>query len=590
MILQALCGYYDRLAMNPNADIPLLGYARTNVSSCIVIDREGDVKAIRPLMDSTGKKPRPVQLVTPEQPKRAGQRPQPAFLCENANFIFGICDNPLGAEYRFNASKEIHEKVLSCIEDDGAAAILRFFNKRKQGCYDIYGVDPRPLEEIGNIIFQLKGDEQYLHDRPAIKEAWENYRARLSGKVETSQCLISGLVAPVARLHGNISGFGQDKPTLVGFNQNSFVSYGKEQGMNAPVSETAMFKYTTALNLLVADRKHRINLNGDKIVFWAERDAIEEELVAAMFFDMDVPSANSGLDEDTCQMVKATASALLGGKKPSDLKMDPGVRFYMLGMSANRTRLVIRFFHTDTFGSLVERVKQHYDDIGICGRDIARPSPYRLARETAVRRDSENVAPNMEGALLRSILGGTIYPYSIFQQMMVRVRAEAAGDPKKNGGHAFSRERVGFIKGYLNRAMRREGKNNEEMMTVALNESERSTGYLLGRLMALLEKAQKDAIPGVNASIVDKYLNSALATPQMVFPMLLTLSKKHIAKVDNYYMDRRIGELMSCFPSTGFPETLNAEEQGKFMIGYYHQNQALYTKRNNSKTENTEEE
>ncbi len=52
---------------------------------------------------------------------------------------------------------------------------------------------------------------------------------------------------------------------------------------------------------------------------------------------------------------------------------------------------------------------------------------------------------------------------------------------------------------------------------MALNEQEINIAYLLGRLFALLEKAQYDALGKVNASIVDKYLNSALATPQTVF-------------------------------------------------------------------------
>jgi CRISPR-associated protein Csd1 len=219
-------------------------------------------------------------------------------------------------------------------------------------------------------------------------------------------------------------------------------------------------------------------------------------------------------------------------------------------------------------------VRQHYEDLVVVG-DHKVPSIYRILLETAVRRDSDNVAPGLERALMQSILLGTNYPYSLYQAMLRRIRAEGGQDPKKLKGYPINAVRVGILKGYLNRKNRIN--NRKERMTMALNPDERDKGYLLGRLFAVLEKAQKDALGNVNASIVDKYLNSALATPQMVFPMLLTLSKKHNAKSGSFYNDRLTGEIVNQLPSSGFPISLNPEEQGRFIIGYYHQNVSLYT-------------
>ena len=418
----------------------------------------------------------------------------------------------------------------------------------------------------------------YLHERPAIRRAWDSFRASESEDASTGQCLVTGEVGPIARLHGSVGGFGQDKPTMVGFNQPSFESYRKSQGQNAPVSESAAFKYATALNYLIKDRNHHINLHGDKILFWAERNAPVEEALAACFFSPDFVPEDMGLDENASSMIRGILSALFTGKLPEGTEVDQSVRFYVLGVSANKTRLVVRFFHTDTFGGIAARVARHYQDISVVGIDRI-VSPYRILLETAVGRESDNVAPNLEGALMQSILNGAVYPSGLYQAILRRIRAEGGKDPKKAKGHAINPIRVGLLKGYLNRMDRLNQK--KERMTVALNKEEKDIGYLLGRLFALLEKAQKDALGDVNASIVDKYLNSALATPQMVFPMLLTLSKKHIKKADNRYMDRLIGEVVDLIPSTGFPISLNAEEQGRFIIGYYHQNKALYTKREN---------
>jgi CRISPR-associated protein Csd1 len=246
--------------------------------------------------------------------------------------------------------------------------------------------------------------------------------------------------------------------------------------------------------------------------------------------------------------------------------------------------LVIRFFYTDTFGEIEERVKKHYCDIYVDGMRF-QVSPYRILLETAVGRESGNVASNLSGALMQSILNGSSYPFSLYQALLRRIRAEGGKDPQKAKGYAINAIRVGVLKGYLNRIDRLNQK--KERINVALNLEERDVAYVLGRLFALLEKAQKDALGEVNASIVDKYLNSALATPQMVFPMLLALSKTHTSKTDkksegkNYgrYTDRRIAEVVDLLPSSGFPVNLNAEQQGRFIIGYYHQNQALYAKK-----------
>jgi len=578
MILQSLCGYYDRLAEEPSGNVPVMGYEVNNISSCITLDADGNVVGVISLLNDDKK---PVKLITPIQPKRAGQRPEPAFLCENPEFIFGIYKNEAGADYRFHASKEMHEKVLKNVDDVGATAVLSFFEKREKGRFSYIKTDTTALESGGNIIFRLKGEDKYIHERPAIKNAWMQYLSQKTAEAEIGQCLITGETAPIARLHGNVGGFGADKPTLVAFKQDSFVSYRKVQGANAPVSELAAFKYITALDSLISDRNHRINLFGDKVVFWAERNAPLEESAIGYFFGGKIADANDNagsdetvLNERESRKIKSVLASLYTGKNPEELGMDASVRFYILGISSNKTRLVIRFFYTDTFGVLINRLLMHYNDIGVTGpeREPENPSLFQILLETAVNRDRKNVPPTLESALIRSILWGTPYSYSLFIAILNRIRAEANNDSSK----AINRTRVGVLKGYLNRMSK--FNNNGEMVTMALNEQETNTAYLLGRIFALLEKAQYDALGKVNASIVDKYLNSALATPQTVFPMLLTLAEKHISKSEKYYIKMQIGKIVDMISTEGFPQTLNSEEQGKFMIGYYHQRQALYTK------------
>ena len=118
---------------------------------------------------------------------------------------------------------------------------------------------------------------------------------------------------------------------------------------------------------------------------------------------------------------------------------------------------------------------------------------------------------------------------------------------------------------------------------MAINEGSTDTSYVLGRLFSVLEAIQREANPGINATIRDRYFNSACATPASVFPVLIKLKNSHIKKLEresarskNYY-EMEITKLLTKL--SGFPKRLNLEDQGKFILGYYHQTQKKYEKK-----------
>jgi CRISPR-associated protein Csd1 len=563
MILQALCGYYERLAAKSDSGIAMPGWAVTNVTTCITINENGEVVNVLSLIED--KKPKP--MIVPQQPKRSSGV-CPAFLCDNAGYFLGM-DEKKGTQ-KIEATRKLHQEILGKIDDKGAHAVIKFFTTPEH----------KNLDEIdsGNIVFRLSGESNYIHNRPAIRDAWEKRNSDLDENADTAQCLVTGDMAPVERLHGNLSGFGQDKPTLVGFNQESFKSYnltkGTEKepnnGTNAPVSKAAAFRYVTALNALITDPAHIVRMADTKLVFWAEHDAAVEEnfLYMALGGKQDEKQdENVIVDEGSARKIKALLSSVKNGKRPDEHGIESGVTFHILGISAAKTRLVVRFFYSDTFGNLLDRIGQHYRDIEIVGTDwevgkLVKPSGILL--ETAVQHEYKNIPPTLEGALMRSIITGCPYPYSLYNAIITRVRADKI----------INSVRIGVIKGVLNRNARIV--NRKELMTVTLNSEEKNTGYLLGRLFAVLVKEQYDALGKVNATIVDKYLNSALATPQTVFPVLLPLFEKHVSKSEKYFSKQLVQKIVGELLPSGFPQTLNAEDQGRFLIGYYHQRQDFY--------------
>ena len=118
---------------------------------------------------------------------------------------------------------------------------------------------------------------------------------------------------------------------------------------------------------------------------------------------------------------------------------------------------------------------------------------------------------------------------------------------------------------------------------MSLNEQSAIPAYVLGRLFAVLEKVQQEAIGNVNASIKDRYFTSACASPASVFPVLLRLTQHHISKAEfGYVSDRRIQEILNLLDveKNPIPARLALDEQGIFVLGYYHQRAAFYVSKN----------
>lgn len=171
---------------------------------------------------------------------------------------------------------------------------------------------------------------------------------------------------------------------------------------------------------------------------------------------------------------------------------------------------------------------------------------------------------------MRSVLTGMPYPMALYNSILTRIRAD----------QEINRIRVSIIKAYLVRRFRFYNRTSEVVLTMSLNAENRNAGYLLGRLFALLEKAQENANPGINSTIRDRYFGTASASPGSVFPILLRLAQHHIAKAEyGRLMDRRIEGVVSLIDH--FPAHLNLEDQGQFVLGYYQQRQALFKKLDN---------
>jgi CRISPR-associated protein Csd1 len=450
---------------------------------------------------------------------------------------------------------------------------------------------------------------KFAHEDKAIQSAWETYRA--GSDAVQGQCLVTGEFAPVARLHPSIKGirgasaFGG---SLVSFNEYAYESFGKTQGLNSPVSEKTASAYGTALNyLLSSDNENKKFYIGDTtVVYWAES---EEKKYAKAFMGLcepEIVEVEAPAEEETKpardkkaeKKIKKVADKIrrvqaLDTKKLLD-GLDGNPRFYVLGLAPNAARVSVRFFHSDPFDKVVEKIMRHYKDLEIV-KEFEDQHTYLTIRDildetVSPKASDQSAAPLLAGSVFRAILENTPYPAALFNAIINRVRADQ--DDKKARIYKINYPRVAIIKAYLLRKYRNQPENKiQEVLVMSLNEQSTQPAYVLGRLFAVLEKVQQEAIGDVNASIKDRYFTSACASPRTVFPTLLRLSQHHISRAEyGYASDRRIQDILGLLDveKNPIPARLSLDDQGVFVLGYYHQRAAFYVKNENKSIETTE--
>jgi CRISPR-associated protein Csd1 len=569
MIIQALNEHYERLKNIPSENVPLRGFSREKVQFEFVLSPEGKLLQINDLRDE---KKAAKLLIVPE-PIKKSVKIAANFLSGNTGYVLGrgsdekeqSAKDPERARKTFEEFKRLHHEIGDELDDAGIEAVLRFIDEWNPGALENSLCWPKWKDLAdAKIVFRLDGERQYIHDRPAIKEAWLKYYA---GKVSKfhAVCLVTGQKAPIARLHSSIKGVKDAQSSganIVSYNLPSFCSYGKDQSFNGPISEAAMFNYTTALNhLLRRESRQRVQIGDATTVFWAEGET------PVVRFLKDILDPHEGSQDVSA--IRLFLEAVRDGKK-TDLSGTENMKFYVLGLAPNVGRLSIRFWHVSTVEDISRRLGQHFQDMRI-KRDFEDTQPeypgmWQLLHITALRGESKNISPVLAGAVTRSILTGEDYPRTLLTATIERIRAE----------HEVGYLRAAIIKASLVRRNRIQRRNVKEV-GMSLDKEQRDTGYLLGRLFAVLEKAQKDAVPGANTTIKDRFYGSASATPSVVFPQLMRLAQHHIQKSSfGGYLDRITGEIMDSVER--FPTHLSLEGQGMFALGYYHQKQELYRK------------
>lgn len=590
MILSALNDYYQRL-LTQDVGIALPGYSQEKISYVLVLSPAGELVDVQDIRVQAGKKMQP-RLLSAPQPEKRTSGVKSNFLWDKTSYVLGVSAKEGGrSAQEHQAFTELHCTLLADSCDPGLQALLKFLAQWTPEQFQPPLFNAEMLDS--NLVFRLDGQLQYLHDTPAAQAIWSRLQAGAGSK--EGMCLVTGQRQPLARLHPAIKGVNgaqSSGASIVSFNLESFSSYGKAQGDNAPVSEQAAFAYTTVLNHLLRrdDSNHqRLQIGDASVVFWAEAaSTAQADAAETLLWEMLDPPAD---DASETERLRQALNAVASGRALRELnpELEDDTRLYVLGLAPNASRLSIRFWETGSLHSFARRLAEHFQDLALEPQPWkSAPALWRLLLATAPSRDgkskSEDVPPQLAGELTRAILTGSRYPCSLLNQIIMRLRAD--GD--------ISGVRVALCKAVLARDLRLGVKGINEEIPMSLDKEASNPGYRLGRLFAVLESAQRGALgKQVNATIRDRYYGAASATPATVFPMLLKNYANHVAKLRKekpglaVTLEKEVGEIIDGLPQQ-FPRSLRLEDQGRFAIGYYHQSQARFAHSKDEDADTTE--
>lgn len=583
MILESLLSCYERLL--DCGLVPPMGWSNVGITYVLILSEEGrliDISDVRTISDKGDVLPR--KYVVPAPVQRTS-KVKASFLSDNARYFLGLdwIDDSLSEEKKqdkrkrasecFSASAALHEKLLAHVDTPCSRALKGFFRMWNCDSADLNGysvADHKLLLTTAKIIFRCPAG--FIHEDPLIRNAWSEYHKSQLGATEDGICSVTGkktsieLVHPLVKMRGALS----TGAVLVSCNEPAFCSFGKVQGENASVGKYAAFAYTTALNYLLNSDSHTLFIGDMALVFWSEDcKPVYQDLFSLSLIKRDVNYKENDLFEMIRNIISGYSVDFEGSR------IDPCMKFYVLGLTPNVSRIAVKLYCRNSFGVILKNVTEHHERLNIACNDWWKDTHltiWNLMNETVNRKSkTEKPRADIACALVKAIITGADYPMVLFNSIMLRIKAE----------HDISYIKASMLKAFYMKNGNKLFDCPMEVLTVKLNLTCKDIPYNLGRLLAVLEKIQKDAMPGIRVNIKEKYWNSYCSTPASVLPLLLNLAQKHIRKLSvrkKVFYEKLVTEIMQNIDEE-FPARLSLANQGKLMLGYYHQNQYIYTKK-----------
>lgn len=583
MILQSLVAYYEAKRARGEIDVP--GWAQVKIGWALDLDDDGQIVDLIPLTSN-------VQTISKKKTKTGEAEvktkvinfqvkscPAPAkksikivsnFLYGTTKYMFGISAESANTQRDklcFEAAKQLHQDILGNSNSAAAKAICLYFDRWNPDDAMNHPVLAARWEDVskavGSVMFWYHGCP--VTDDPEICRLWDDWYNDVADDAMKCLCSVTGREDELVLIHPNISGVSGANSTgasLCSYNTDSACSWGWVQCENAHIGKYAATAYTLALNQLLADKDRRFVIGDTTIVCWAENaDPLYPD------FSMNALYGDSYTENDFLAAMRRLAHG-----QPVEWngrKVDPNMKFYMLGLAPNAARLSVRFFYANSFGAFVRNVQAHQDRLALAPENKfdryqdGVPMSLKVLLGATINQKAKNptVDPRLSGDMLLAVLNNTQYPATLINGVMMRIRAD----------RKISHDRMAAVKAYY--LKNSQDKGIKEVMTVSLNRDNNHPAYVCGQLLAVLERVQKD---GINKETIhDRYFSSASSTPANVFPTLVRMAQPHLAKLiskNKYWGETLREEITNLYDKLGteMPRVFTMAEQGIFQMGYYH--------------------
>ena len=460
-------------------------------------------------------------------------------------------------------------------------------------------LDEKKVSASDRISFKV--DRKSVLEMEAVWEWWEVFRRQFqkAGESEQSLCLITGeptvpavTTTPIQGLQ--VVGGHARGDALICFDKRAFCSYGLKKAANAPVSEEAFAAVKAALDKLLEDAPI---LSGMKFVHWYDRD-VEEDCIqtCAEFSDIiGIAPAEDDTDEAEEQssqeqwieqankedsarqradeLVKSTQS----GRQAAPVD---DVNYFILLLSGVGGRIMVRRYDRGRDQDLQQNLRQWDCDLELTnstGTGVLRPCKLtgRLLRLLKYQKTEKNkferLSKELSGmteTVLMSIINGNPLPDAVASRALAYIRSKMMSDEEATKD-LFGREANvwQWLKVWLIR-----NKKKGDVLMKHYNAEYPGTAYHCGAMMAVYEAIQNTAMPGVNATLMQRYYSSAIQMPALVLGRLSQMSMHHLEKMENTWLANEYRDRLSRTASaihTKIPATLNLEQQSEFALGYY---------------------
>ena len=564
MILHALYEYYNR----SKDKLPPYGRELKEIGFLIVINKDGNFIRIE---DRRIDKKHAQKFLVKKSVGRSSA-PVANYLYDNSAYVFCFSIKGESEKYFETFKKKIIEIYKANPDNEDIKAVYKFYQRDSNSILSIIkndslwnDVEKNLNKKYSFFSFLIEGDSKIVAEKDELLNLLDDERNE-----QEQICLISGErgMAVETTTATMIPG-SQATAKLVAFQVKSgYDSYGKEKGFNAPISEKAEFAYTTALNhLLSSDSRNKFQIGNRTFLFWASKNNEAgnqaEQSIFSMFGFQEVDdNPNQGIEQ-----VRKVFLSIYSGR----LKTSVDDKFFILGLAPNAARIAVTYWAEIQLKKFAELILQHFDDMSIIDtRKEQKPyiSLRSILSAVTLGGKSSDATPNLPDAIVKSVFQGIVYPYTLFASCIRRIRAE----------QSIGITRAAIIKAYLNRI------NKNPKIEIMLDKENQNQGYLCGRLFAVLDKIQGDA--NNQHTIRERYMNAASATPATVFATILNLSSHHSEKLNEgrkIFYEKLKQEIIEKISADGFPIHLDLQDQGRFFVGYYHQQQSLYMKNDEQK-------